>query len=195
MIEIIRKIICCCIKSNFLSTAIALAALIVTFFIPIRIMKYQNYASLCSDYKSIEFAHAFQSVIEFFYKDCNCHVEEIPAKYYDRYQSDFARLKTGNINKEDVRHYQRRLLNDYFYELECCRESSYHLRRKITKDWTTSEAYVIKILICMNKAVDDNSNIMMDISAIKHQHAPKVKGISEYLERLYNLLKNEKSWM
>lgn len=32
-------------------------------------------------------------------------------------------------------------------------------------------------------------------SNIKHQHVPKVKGISEYLNRLYNELKNEKKWM
>ena len=47
----------------------------------------------------------------------------------------------------------------------------------------------------MNKAVDDNPDIMMDISNIKHQHVPNVKGISEYLNRLYNELKNEKKWM
>ena len=65
----------------------------------------------------------------------------------------------------------------------------------IKKDWTTAEAYVSRILICMNKVVGENPNIMMDISSIKHQHIPKVKGISEYLDRLYNELKDGKKWM
>ena len=47
----------------------------------------------------------------------------------------------------------------------------------------------------MNKAVDDNPDIMMDISSIKYQYVPKVKGVSEYLNRLYNELKTEKKWM
>ena len=158
-------------------------------------MNFQRYTNLSSTYMGFDFSHALQSVIEFFYKDCECDVEKIPEEYSKRFYSDFERLKLRKIDREDVLHYQRRMLTDYFYELESCRASSKRLRKMIKMDWTTSEACVSRILICMNKAVDENPDIMMDISSIKHQHVPKVKGISEYLDRLYNALKDEKKWM
>ena len=63
----------------------------------------------------------------------------------------------------------------------------------IKKDWTTSESYVLAILICMNNVVDDL--IKKDVSRIKHQRIPRVKGISEYLYRLSKELKCSKNWM
>lgn len=180
--------------AGWISVVIAFITLIVTISIPIQIMKFQRYTALMSTYMSFDFAHAFQSVITFFYKDCECDVEKIPEEYKKRFNSDFDEKLKKN-EKSDILHYQRRLLNNYFFELEMCRESSWILRRKIKKDWTTSEAYVSKILICMNKVVADNPEIMMDISDIKYQYIPKVKGISEYLNRLYNELKDGKKWM
>lgn len=180
---------------DIISIVISVATLVFTICIPLQIMKFQRYTNLMATYESFEFAHAFQCVIDFFYKDCDCDVDRIPEEYNKRFCSDFEKLKARKIEKEDVLHYQRRMLTDYFYELESCRASSFRLSKMIKKDWTTSEAYVSRILICMNKAVDDNPNIMMDISNIKHQHVPKVNGISEYLNRLYNELKNEKKWM
>ena len=180
--------------SGWISVVIAFITLIVTISIPIQIMKFQRYTGLMSTYMSFDFAHAFQSVITFFYKDCECDVEKIPEEYKKRFNSDFDEVNNEK-DKSNILHYQRRLLNDYFLELEMCRESSWVLRRKIRKDWTISEAYVCRILIFMNKAVGDNPDIMMDISCVKNQHIPKVKGISEYLNRLYDELKNEKKWM
>ena len=174
---------------------ISVIAFIFAVYIPIRIMKFQRYTNLSAIYMSFDFAHSFQSVIEFFYKDCECNVDKIPEEYYQRYYSDIEKLKAGKIDKEDVLHYQRRMRVDYFYELESCRTSSKRLNKMVKKDWTTAEAYVSRILICMNKAVDDNPDIMMDISSIKYQYVPKVKGVSEYLNRLYNELKTEKKWM
>ena len=180
---------------SVLQVVLAMIAIICAIYIPIRIMNFQRYTNLSTTYMGFDFAHAIQSVIEFFYKDCECDVDRIPEEYNKRFCSDFEKLKAKKIEKEDVLHYQRRMLTDYFYELESCRASSFRLSKMIKKDWTTSEAYVSRILICMNKAVDDNPDIMMDISNIKHQHVPKVNGISEYLNRLYNELKNEKKWM
>lgn len=174
---------------------ISVIAIIFAIWIPIRVMNYQRYTNLSATYMSFDFAHAFQSVINFFYSDCECDVDKIPEEYNKRFYSDFQKLKAGEIHKDDVLHYQRRMLTDYFYELESCRASSKTLCKMIKKDWTTAEAYVSKILICMNKAVIDNPDIMMDISPIKHQHIPKVKGISEYLDRLYSELKKGKKWM
>lgn len=144
-------------------------------------------------YMNSEFGFAFQRIIEFFSNECNCDVEKIPEEYMKRYQSDLDKLRKNEIDIENVLHYQRRLLSVYFYELECSRVSSWKLQKMIKKDWTTSESYVLKILICMNKVVDEQ--IKKDISIIKHQRIPKVKGISEYLYRLSKELKGGKSWM
>lgn len=168
--------------------------LFFTIVIPTRIMKFQRYTNLMATYESFDFAHAFQSVIDFFYKDCDCDVGKIPGEYKKRFKKDFEELgKCKEIS--NILHYQRRLLNDYFMELEMCRESSCFLRKKISKEWTTSEAYVCKILVYMNKAIDEDSEMFMDISSIRHERMPKVKGLSEYLIRFYNALKSESSKM
>lgn len=56
--------------SDWISVVIAFITLIVTISIPIQIMKFQRYTGLMSVYMSMEFAHALQCVINFFYKDC-----------------------------------------------------------------------------------------------------------------------------
>lgn len=178
---------------DWISVSIAVITLVVTIFIPIQVMKFQRYTSLMSTYMTLDFAHAYQSVINFFYEDCECNVERIAENYRNRYISDFSQLKKSKIEKENILHYQRRLLNDYFLELEICRESSWVLKQRIRKDWTTSEAWVVKILIYMNKAIDsDEENLLFkDISCIKHDKMPKTKGMSKYLENFYNALKLE----
>ncbi len=176
---------------EFFTILLSIVTLFFTIIIPIQIMKFQNYTNLTSIYCSFEFAHAFQSVINFFHDDCECSVERIPAEYKKRFKSDFEKLKNGEIQLSDILHYQRRHLNDYFLELEMCRKSSWILRRIIRKDWTTSEAWVVKILICMNNAVDNDVELFKDISSIKHDKMPKTKGLSKYLENFYDALKSE----
>lgn len=104
---------------------ISFITLLVTIYIPIRIMQYQRYTNLSAMYMNSEFGYAFQSVIEFFYNECNCDLEKIPKEYLKRYRSDFEKLKKNEIDKDNVLHFQRRLLCVYFYELECCRASSW----------------------------------------------------------------------
>lgn len=178
---------------NILTLIVSLVGLIIAVYIPVRIMQYQQYTNLSPVYMNSEFGHAFQSVIDFFHDDCNCDVERIPEEYIKRYNSDFEKLKNGKIQKESVLHYQRRLLSVYFCDLDNCRSSNRKLRKIIKKDWTTSESYVLKIIICMNDVV--KKQFMKDISSIKHQYIPRVKGISEYLDRLSTELSDGKPWM
>ncbi|MCR5612919.1 hypothetical protein [Treponema sp.] len=149
-------------------------------------------------YMSLEFAHAYQGVINFFHDDCDCDIAQIPLKYKERFNNDFQKLQPQSQNKidiQDILHYQRRMLNDFFYELEMCRESSFFLRNKIRKEWTTNEAWVVKILIYMNKVVDSDPELFKDISSIKHDHMPKTRGLSKHLEKFYNALKSEKRYI
>lgn len=173
---------------------ISFVTLIVTFCIPIQIMKFQRYTGLMSTYMSLEFAHAYQSVINFFYDECGCNVEKIPEKYKERFYEDFKKLsnKKEKSDLTDVLHYQRRFLNDYFLELEMCRESSIFLRHRIHREWTKNEAWVTKILIYMNKVVYDDPEMFKDISCIKRDRMPKTKGLSKYLENFYDALKSQK---
>lgn len=185
-----------CIMDS-ISILIAFITLIVTITIPIRIMKIQNYTNLESDYMSFEFAHAFQSVINFYFESCNCNIEKIPEEYIKRYKLDFEKLNNNNMNipKEDILHYQRRYLNNYFLHLQYCLKSGPILRKKIRKQWTESEAFVVKILIYMNIAVDENPDIFKDISNIKYARLPRMKGLNFHLRNLYDELKDTGRWM
>ncbi|MCH5293915.1 MAG: hypothetical protein J1E07_09310 [Treponema sp.] len=173
--------------------ALTFIALIVAVYIPTRIMKYQQYTNLIGAYMSFEFAHAFQSVIDFFYDDCGCDVERIPEAYRTRFDHDLD--PANNVALADRLHYQRRYLTCFFFELEICRRSNRTLNRIIRKDWTKSEAFVMRILICMNDAVDNDKKIFKDISSIKRERIPRTKGISEYLRSLQEILQNESRWM
>lgn len=185
---------------DILTAGISLAALIAAIVIPVRIMNYQRYAGMHANYMSFEFAHALQSVISFYDEDCSGDVECIAGCYRDRYFQDMAELKNqsgqdsgkqnNRIELTDVLHYQRRYLTNYFYELEVCRRSSWVLRRQIRNDWTHNEAYVLKILVYMNQAVEENPDIFKDISSIKYEPMPHLKGLSLYLINLYNELKD-----
>ena len=196
---------CLCLQKpdwvSIATLAVTVIALIVAVFIPTRIMEYQRYTNLIGTYMSLDFAHAFQSVIAFFCDDCEYDVERIPAEYKKRFESDMKRVMrhgdsgdiTGDITK--VLHYQRRFLNNYFLELEMCRRSSRTLSRIIRKDWTANEAYVTRILIFMNDAVDNDPEMFKDISCIKDERLPRVRGMNEYLKSLQGILQNELRWM
>ena len=121
---------------NIVQIVISVVAIIFAIYIPIRIMNFQRYTNLSTTYMGFDFAHAIQSVIEFFYKDCECDVDRIPEEYNKRFYSDFEKLKARKIEKEDVLHYQRRMLTDYFYELESCRKSSFRVSKMIKKERT-----------------------------------------------------------
>ena len=186
---------------NVLSLFVAILTLIVTVYIPMRIMKFQRYTNLIATYMSLDFAHALQSVIDFFCNDCGYDVERIPAEYKKRFDSDMKRVMRHDNNKDitgditKVLHYQRRFLNNYFLELEMCRQSSMVLRRVLRKDWTANEADIVKILIHMNEAVKNDPDMFKDLSDIEYERMPKVKGMGEYLANFYNVMRKERRWM
>ena len=170
---------------GIIQIVLSIITFVATICIPIQIMKFQRYTNILSTYATFEFSYAFQSVINFFYDTCSCDVERIPTEYKKRFDYDVK-------NKVDIQnrlHYQRRHLNEFFCELEMCRESSLILRHKIRKEWTTNEAWLVKILIYMNKVVDDSPEIFKDIKGIKYEKMPKTRGLSTYLERFYNAMK------
>ena len=192
---------CLCLQKpdwvSIATLAVAILALIVAVYIPTQIMKFQRYTNLIATYMSLDFAHALQSVIAFFCEDCGHDVERIPAEYKKRFDSDMKRVMrhddSGDIT--NVLHYQRRFLNNYFLELEMCRQSSMVLRRVLRKDWTANEADIVKILIHMNEAVKNDPDMFKDLSDIEYERMPMVKGMGEYLANFYNVMRKERRWM
>ena len=184
--------------SDIVQIVLGILTLFVTINIPIQIMKYQRYQNLVTTYMSFEFAHAIQSVIHFFSDDCNSNVEQISFEYKKRFEKDMKSMLESRNNKSvpsDILHYQRRFLSNFFMELEMCRESSGILHRKIIKEWTSNEALIVKILIYMNETVKNSPEMFKDISSIKYEKIPKTKGMSEYLEKFYNIMKKQPKYM
>ena len=111
--------------------------------------------------------------------------------------------KKENVSKESKNleedkfpklHNQRRLLSYFFWQLNSCAKDSPSLKRKIKKEFTVNEAYICKILICMNKVLEDNPKIFKDISSIKYEKISGIRGINKSLFDFHNLLKNQNRW-
>lgn len=174
---------------QILTLIVSVATLIATIYIPIIIADNTDYNSLFQEYISFEYAKSFQSIIDFFYDECKCDVNLIAAKYKEHY-------KKGRL---DNLHLQRRYLNEFFVEMALMAERRPGIRRKIKRDYTGAEANIVKIIMYMNKAVDDDENderlLYKPISSIKNEPWIHKKGVSGHLKFLYDILKKEGRWM
>ncbi len=169
-----------------IQTFLSFASCIIAWYIPIRIMRNQRYESLLQEYMSNNYGDAIQGVINFYVETCKSKVELIPLEYNKLFEQK---------DKFSKLHNQRRLLNNFFWQLNSCAKSSFSLKRKIQKEFTKSEAYICKILIYMNNAVDENPKIFKDISNIKYENMPQTKGINKSLKNIFVLLKNQNRWI
>ena len=142
------KFICHCENTlsptDCVTILIAFLTLVATIYIPKRIMQEQTYSSLMSDYRSYDFAVAIQGIIEFFTVECAGDIEKVGSKFKERFFRDMYVIKEGaksatpNCNditsieklrewyKDSIAqkepslclHYQRRLLSQFFYQLD-----------------------------------------------------------------------------
>lgn len=95
-----------------------------------------------------------------------------------------------------ILHYQRRLLVQFFYEIDLCANSFFIGKRRIGKDYTSKEADILKILFNIDEAVKDDPVLMKDISSFESIPSPEhVKGINKGISGLYHLLKKSKREM
>ena len=197
----------------------AFIACILAWFIPKRIMWEQNYSTLGNEYRTYDFAVAIQSIIEFFVITCKSDVEKIAYEYKKRFLKDmygesFAglvslddetileklrnekSLKIGNCAVEKTLHNNKRILTQYFHELALCAKSPFIGKRRVQKDFTSSEAKIMKILFLMNKAVDDSDLLYKDISCDFRMPSPnRGKGMYKDLAYLYSILKRSNRFM
>lgn len=175
-------------------------AIVVAWFIPRKIEWAQLYSQLLSDYYKSEFGAAVMGLVFFFYKDCERDVKNIKNEYVKRFKETFEnqidKKQSGNeykIPNEQNLHYQRRLLTQFYYQLDLCSRSFFIGKRKIQKDFTSKEASLLKILYFMNEATS-SPEIFMDIST-DEQIPKRTKDINEYIKHLYDVLKTSKSYV
>ena len=74
--------------------------------------------------------------------------------------------------------------------MDICARHSRSLRKLIQKEYTEREANLIKILMYMDKALDNDSDMFMNIKSISNEHFGRAKGINAYLSHLASLLKD-----
>ena len=200
--------------TGILQTILAAIACALAWIIPKRIMWEQTYSSLIHDYRSYDFAVAVQGIVEFFSIECQNSVKRIPLEYKKRFLSDIYGLQNTQINTlEDLQknakslnfnqespeaclHYQRRLLAQYFYQLDLCARSIFIGKRRVTKDFTQGEAHLIRILFLIDNAIDESEILKKDISCDfrmpRHDH---IRGMNTYLSHIYSVIRKSKPYM
>lgn len=91
-------------------------------------------------------------------------------------------------------HYQRRLLAQFYYQLDLCANSHFIRKKRIYRDFTKGETNLVRLLFLMDRAVDGSDVLFKDISC--DERVPrKAKGMNHYLCDIYRVLKNSKPYM
>ena len=150
-----------------------------------------------SDYRGYDFAAAVQGVVSFFYDDCKNNVEEIQDKYEVRFKKDFtesSEYSCQTVSNDKNLHYQRRLLTQFYYDIDRCCHSHFIKKSRIQKDFTSNEANILKVVFYMNEAISNSSILFKDISC-SDRLKPNSKGINLYIKDLHSILKNQASYI
>ena len=199
---------------DLIQTICSALSVILAWYIPEKIKWNQFYSNLISEYRSYDFGIAVQGIVEFFTIDCESDIVEIPKKYRERFMKEIyeiqesfpktlgelkekkQQIKLLQNDSDKTLHFQRRLLTQFYWELDSCLKSPFIGSRHVNKDFTRGESNIIKILYFMNEAVDNDEilykNINFDerLSSIK-----RAKGINKSLLHLYEELKNSKKYI
>lgn len=187
---------------SMIQTIFSVLGFFVAVFIPVWIMHNQRYENLLQNYLSTDFVAAIKGVVDFFKNDCNSDVNQIADAYKKRFEEDFKKSNKKSNDKSEctkeasqILHFQRSMLNNFFWGLSSCAKRNPFLRYKLKNEFTRNEAYICKILIHMNIAVDSNPEFFTDVSDIKYEPMPKTKGMNNSLKNIYEILKNQNRWI
>ncbi len=180
---------------SIIQTAVAIVACILAIWIPKKISWEQLYSNLLIDYYSYDFGAAIMGIVYFFNKDCNNDIDRIQTEYVKKIKELF---KNNTVVNKDVPndqnlYYQRRLLTQFYYQLDLCARSHFIGKKRIQRDFSSKEANLLKILFYMNKATE-SPEIFMDIST--DDRLPKnPKGINSYIKHIYSVLKDTPNYI
>lgn len=215
---------------DVIQTVCSVLALVAAILIPEKIKWEQTYASLLSDYRGYDFAAAVQGIIDFFYDKCGNDIEKIEHKYKEFFKKEFtentgtptgdskakdSKTPTGvqennpsdqksyfeNVSNDQNLHYQRRLLTQFYWQLYECAKTPWIGKRRVLKDFTKSEADILKIIFYMNKAIDEDKEagegiLFKDFSVSDRVTNPvRLKGMNHYISSMYYLLKRAGRFM
>lgn len=184
----------------------------LAWVIPKKIMWEQTYLTLIADYRSCSYGVAIQGIIEFFTNDCRSNPDNILSKYQMRFHRDIPLLccyqsnnaqqsNNTQISSDLCLHFQRRMLAQFFYQLDLCARSKYIGKQRVCRDFTRAEADLVHILILMDKAIDEDryneDNILWKSIACseKIQNYKNEKGMNKYLSEIYLILRNSQKYM
>lgn len=183
--------------SDVIQIFLSVIACYLSWMIPRKIMWEQTYGSLSTDYRSCEFGVAIQGIIDFFVDDCKSDPEKVKEEYQKRFIYD----KNKRISPELCLHFQRRMLAQFFYQLALCARTPYIGKNRICRDFTKGEAHIVRILILMDEAIEEdraegNRILWQDIGCdYRVRNYENEKGINQYLSEIYSVLKNSKIYM
>lgn len=157
-------------------------ALLVALLIPVKVMWNQAFIDLNSMYMGYEYADALYEIINFFCETCHKNFDEIKKEYEKRYYEDFE-----NKDKKQPLHYQRRLVAQFYYNLDVCTGFLGIRHSLVKKFYTKGEKELLKIIYYMNQAIENSPGIYKDIST--PEHLIQKKHISEMNRHIYHLYK------
>ena len=181
--------------TDVIQIILTIISILVAVWIPFKIKWEQEYSSLLDFYRSLDYAIAFQGVIQFFFNDCGRDMSRVKAEYKRRFIEEVEN-KSGNINKENCLHFQRRVLAQFFWQLNECAKSFSIGKCRVANDFTNAEAKLLKILIYMGQAIDGDPLLYKDISSDALSPKPAhLKGQNKSLGQLYQILKKSKRFM
>lgn len=206
--------------TDIIQCILSATSIVVAYLIPKRIMWQQKYENLLSEYRGYDYAAAVQGIVEFFTIDCKNDSNKIKDMYEKRfikeiYGNDF--LKKGKSNEEILKelkeqvsltgkqtlsennktlHFQRRILAQFFCDLDICARSIFIGKKRVSKDFTCRESDIVKILILIGKAIEGSPILMKSISCSEIINSPiYYKGANRYLSHMYTILRKTKKYM
>lgn len=176
-------------------TLLSIVACVLAIWIPKKISWEQLYSSLLIDYYSYDFGAAIMGVVQFFNKICKNDIENIKEEYIKQIKILFPNdlSEKSKISNEQNLHYQRRLLTQFYYQLDLCARSHFIGSKRIQKDFSSKEANLLKVLFYMNEA-STSPEIFMDIST-DDRLPKKTKGINSYIKHIYWILKSSPDYI
>ena len=167
--------------------------LIFTILIPFIIKWEQLYSSLLDEFRGFDYAIAYQGVVQFFVNECNSDMDQVKEAYKTRFLNEIETEDPENIKKENCLHFQRRLLAQFFWQLNKCAKCPLIRKSRIAKDFSKSEAKLLKILIYMGQGIEEDEMLYKDISSSAIlKNANNLKGQNKSLREIYDVLKKSK---
>lgn len=175
---------------------ISLLTLGFTIWIPIKVSWEQQYSSLLDEYRGFDYAIAYQGIVQFFANECGGDMERVKEVYKNRFLDELENRKPEEIKKEQCLHFQRRLLAQFFWQLNECTNHHVITKKRIARDFSNAEANLVKILIYMGEAIDNDEIMYKDISSAATAKRPDhLRGQNKGLSEMYQILKQSKRYI